>query len=35
MTYQLRTLLSIAVIPAALAAGFVHSAAYAASEPVN
>ena len=35
MTYQLRTLVSIALIPAALAVGFAHSAARAASEPVT
>ena len=35
MTYQLRTLVSMALIPAALAVGFVHSAARAASEPVT
>ena len=35
MTYQLRTLVSMAIIPAALAIGFVHSAASAASEPIT
>ena len=35
MTYQPRTLVSMALIPAALAAGFLHSAVSAASEPVT
>ena len=33
MAYQLRTLISMALIPAAFAVGFVHSAARAASPP--
>lgn len=35
MAYQLRTLISMALIPAAFAVGFVHSAVCAASEPVT
>ena len=35
MTHQRRTLVSMALIPAACAVGFVHSAVCAASEPVT